>query len=319
MKKSIKKIISVAVFLAIMGTFSAVSSGCQGDNSSNSSSTPSNSSSSEISTEQPTYQEIDIMKTTKKDAKVYEDKEHKIGYQLDTPAEGEEVAIMHTSMGDISIRFFPEAAPKAVENFIKHAKDGYYDNLTFHRVIDDFMIQGGDPKGDGTGGESIYKEGNFEDEFSDHLFNIRGSISMANSGKDTNGSQFFINQSSAKPDWKSFEEQWNQIYPMLCQYYGTADYDGFVSYYGSSAYDVELVSDEVKKLYEENGGNPHLDGAFNACDRGHTVFAQVYDGMDIVDKISKVEVDENTNKPKKDVTIKSIDIKEYQSDEQPQN
>lgn len=112
-----------------------------------------------------------------------------VGYQLDMPQKGEEIAIMHTSMGDISIRFFPEAAPKAVENFKTHAKDGYYDGLTFHRVINDFMIQGGDPNGDGTGGDSIWGEP-FEDEFSDTLFNIRGSLSMANSGPDTNGSQF---------------------------------------------------------------------------------------------------------------------------------
>lgn len=119
-----------------------------------------------------------------------------VGYQLDMPQKGEEIAIMHTSMGDISIRFFPEAAPKAVENFKTHAKDGYYDGLTFHRVINDFMIQGGDPNGDGTGGDSIWGEP-FEDEFSDTLFNIRGSLSMANSGPDTNGSQFFINQAPA--------------------------------------------------------------------------------------------------------------------------
>lgn len=124
---------------------------------------------------------------------IYHDEEHKAGYQLEQPEKGEQVAIMHTSMGDISLRFFPEAAPKTVENFIQHAKDGYYDGLKFHRVIEDFMIQGGDPKGNGTGGVSIYGD-KFEDEFSDKLFNLRGSVAMANSGADTNGSQFFINQ-----------------------------------------------------------------------------------------------------------------------------
>ena len=82
-------------------------------------------------------------------------------------------------MGDISIRFFPDAAPKAVENFQKLAEKGYYNDLTFHRVIEDFMIQGGDPDGDGTGGESIYKsdsnkKGAFEDEFDAKLLNLRG-------------------------------------------------------------------------------------------------------------------------------------------------
>ena len=85
----------------------------------------------------------------------YDDKEHEVGYQLESPDPGEEIAVMHTNMGDITMRFFPEAAPNTVENFVTHAKDGYYDGLTFHRVINDFMIQGGDPKGDGTGGESI--------------------------------------------------------------------------------------------------------------------------------------------------------------------
>lgn len=315
MNKFIKGFILVALCVSAV----ALSTGCNKtqDNSSSSGSDSKTESSvsSEVSTEQPTYTKIDVLKTTKKDAKVYQDKDHKIGYQLDKPADGEEVAIMHTSMGDISMRFFPEAAPKTVENFLTHAKEGYYDGLTFHRVINDFMIQGGDPLGNGTGGESIYGK-EFEDEFSDHLFNIRGSVSMANSGKDTNGSQFFINQAKAEKftGFETLESQWKeQIYPMVCQYYGTEDYDGFVSWYGSWAYDTDLVSDEVKKLYEENGGNPNLDGAFNACDRGHTVFAQVYDGMDIVDKIAVVDVDEN-DKPTKDVTIKSIEVTTYKAE-----
>lgn len=104
---------------------------------------------------------------------IYHDAEHTVGYQLEKPQAGEQVAILHTSMGDISLRFFPEAAPKAVENFITHAQEGYYDGLTFHRVVEDFVIQGGDPNGNGTGGESIYGT-SFEDEFSDKLFNIRG-------------------------------------------------------------------------------------------------------------------------------------------------
>lgn len=104
-----------------------------------------------------------------------------------------QVARMNTSNGTIDIVLFAAQAPKAVENFVTHAKDGYYNGLTFHRVINNFMIQGGDPKGDGTGGESIWGKP-FEDEFSFELFNFRGALSMANSGPDTNGSQFFIVQ-----------------------------------------------------------------------------------------------------------------------------
>ncbi len=80
---------------------------------------------------------------------VYTDKDY--GFQLEKPTAGDTIAVMHTSMGDISLRLFPEAAPKAVENFTTHAKEGYYNGLIFHRVMDDFMIQGGDPKGNGTG------------------------------------------------------------------------------------------------------------------------------------------------------------------------
>ena len=118
-----------------------------------------------------------------------------MSYQTALPQSGDTTCIMHTTMGDIKIRLFPEHAPKAVENFITHAKNGYYNGLKFHRVIKDFMIQGGDPMGSGIGGESIWGEP-FEDEFCQELHNIRGSLSMANAGPCTNGSQFFIVQAS---------------------------------------------------------------------------------------------------------------------------
>ncbi|KAK6538103.1 Peptidylprolyl isomerase domain and WD repeat containing protein 1 [Orbilia ellipsospora] len=100
-------------------------------------------------------------------------------------------AILHTTYGDIHIRLYPEAAPKAVENFVTHAKNGYYNGLIFHRVIPKFMIQTGDPFGDGTGGESIWGR-EFEDEFSTLKHDKPYTVSMANAGPNTNGSQFFI-------------------------------------------------------------------------------------------------------------------------------
>lgn len=100
-------------------------------------------------------------------------------------------AIMHTTLGDIHLRLFPDAAPKAVENFVTHAKTGYYNNTLFHRVIKKFMIQGGDPLGDGTGGESIWGR-EFEDEFSALKHDKPYTLSMANAGPNTNGSQWFI-------------------------------------------------------------------------------------------------------------------------------
>ena len=242
---------------------------------------------------------------------VYADKEY--GFQTEKPAEGEQVAIMHTSMGDIAIRFFPEAAPKAVENFLTHAKNGYYNGLTFHRIIDDFMIQGGDPKGTGTGGESIWGK-SFEDEFDKKLMNLRGSLSMANSGVNTNGSQFFINQ--AKPDGKTAAElkktyDYDTIIQSYCTQYGmtAAAVEAALKQQGGISPDSRLVPDEVWEVYAQNGGNIHLDGAWRESG-GHTVFGQVYDGMDVVDAIAGVETDSN-GLPSEAVTIRTIEVTAY--------
>ncbi|KAI8629370.1 hypothetical protein F5Y19DRAFT_79474 [Xylariaceae sp. FL1651] len=113
-------------------------------------------------------------------------------------AETGTAAVIHTSYGDIHIRLFPDAAPKAVENFVTHSKRGYYNSTIFHRVIRKFMIQGGDPLGDGTGGESIWGR-EFEDEFSTLKHDKPYTVSMANAGPNTNGSQFFI--TTEKTPW----------------------------------------------------------------------------------------------------------------------
>jgi len=252
------------------------------------------------------------------------------GFQQEMPAVGDTVAIMHTTMGDIYIRFFPEAAPKAVENFTTHAKNGYYNGLTFHRVMEDFMIQGGDPKGDGSGGENIWGTEGFEDEFDKKLMNIRGSLAMANSGTNTNGSQFFINQ--AKPagtaedmkkqfDYETQIKQYEGYYQQFVTMYGeqfTATFPDVTSfidgYVGGISPDSRLVPDEVWELYAKVGGNIHLDGAWRSTG-GHTVFGHVYQGMDVVDAIAAVEVVDPANsnyKPKTDVKITSIEITTYQ-------
>ncbi|MGX7195231.1 peptidylprolyl isomerase [Enterococcus olivae] len=117
--------------------------------------------------------------------------------QLDSEVkENESLVEIVTTEGTVTVKLFPEYAPKAVENFMTHAKDGYYDGLVFHRVIEDFMIQGGDPQGNGSGGESIWGEG-FEVEISPHLYHIRGALAMARStALDSQGSQFFIVQNN---------------------------------------------------------------------------------------------------------------------------
>jgi len=194
--------------------------------------------------------------------------------QTQAPASGEEVAVIKTSKGDIFVRLFPEHAPKAVENFKNHAKNGYYDGLIFHRVINDFMIQGGDPTGSGMGGESIWGK-SFEDEFTPELHNLRGALSMANAGPNTNGSQFFIVQAKQVSD------------DMLDQLETAPE---------------ELFPTECVREYEALGGTPWLDYK-------HTVFGQVYDGMDVVDDIAGVKVDFFQNKPVEDVVIETIEIK----------
>lgn len=191
--------------------------------------------------------------------------------QFAPPAKGETIAIMKTSMGDLKIKFFPDEAPKAVENFTKHAQNGYYDNLIFHRVIKDFMIQGGDPLGTGMGGESVWNKP-FEDEFSEKVRNYRGALSMANSGANTNGSQFFIVQAPAKT--------------ITAELLDSMKSNNF--------------KEDVIAKYKEIGGTPWLD------DR-HTVFGQIYEGMDIVDKIAAVEVG-RSDKPVTDIKILDIEI-----------
>ncbi|MBR5223458.1 MAG: peptidylprolyl isomerase [Clostridia bacterium] len=191
--------------------------------------------------------------------------------QLEKPISGDTVAIMHTTMGDIKIKLFKDETPKTFENFTTHAKNGYYNGLIFHRVIKDFMIQGGDPMGTGMGGESIWGR-SFEDEFTPNLHNLRGALSMANAGPNTNGSQFFIVQADTCPQ------------NMLAQMEDLTD-----------AYPPECA-----KAYAEMGGTPWLDFR-------HTVFGQVFEGMDVVDKIANTKVGMN-DKPMFDVTIESIEI-----------
>ncbi|PWF99620.1 peptidylprolyl isomerase [Levilactobacillus bambusae] len=177
---------------------------------------------------------------------------------------------LKTTMGDVTIQLFPEQAPKTVENFVGLAKKNYYDGVIFHRIIPDFMIQGGDPTGTGMGGESLW--GNtFEDEFSNELFNLRGALSMANAGPGTNGSQFFIVQNQ-NLDSRMVEQMKDAGYP-----------------------------DDIIEAYKQ-GGTPWLD-------HHHTVFGQVIDGMDVIDQMAKVKTD-MSDKPEQDIVIESVDVED---------
>lgn len=193
---------------------------------------------------------------------------------LEKPKKGETIAIINVkNFGEIKLKFYKEEAPKAVENFLTHAKNGYYNGQIFHRVINEFMIQGGDPTGTGTGGESIWKEA-FGKEVSLKRFPFRGSLAMASvSGVEKSlGSQFFITQAKYK----------EQIYNQL---------------------KLANAPESILKAYKEYGGYPSLFLQY-------TVFGQVYEGMDVVDKIAAVETNEANDKPKTDVVIENIVVKE---------
>ena len=215
--------------------------------------------------------------------------------------------------GDVmKAELYPEIAPNTVNNFIFLVQKGYYDGLIFHRVIKGFMIQGGDPNGDGTGGESIWG-GPFEDEFSPVLRNFRGALSMANSGANTNGSQFFIVQRKDALSGMGLSDYLLNLY-MNDQVSAAQREISEMAAGGKSQEEVNARIDELNgeldgkyaagvpqdyadqklpalKKYEEVGGTPHLDDV-------HTVFGYVIEGMDVVDEIAAVPTD-YSDRPKK--------------------
>lgn len=202
--------------------------------------------------------------------------------QMSMPKNGETVAIITVKdFGDIKVKFFKNVAPKAVENFINHSKEGYYNGVTFHRVIDEFMIQGGDPLGTGTGGESIWGEG-FGTELDQKLVPYRGSLCMAMSSLPNSiGSQFFITQANYSESMETALKKAGYPDGLLEQY---KEYGGYLS------------------LYMQ-----------------YTVFGQVYEGMDVVDKIAKVKTetteDGQEDKPVEDVVIEKITVTTYSDSE----
>ncbi len=191
--------------------------------------------------------------------------------QFIKPQKGDTVATIKTDLGDIKVVLYPQYAPLAVENFVSLSQNGYYNGVKFHRVIEDFIIQSGDPTGTGTGGNSIW-ELPFSDEFSDKLHHYSGALSMANSGEDTNRSQFFIVTSSPK-NIK----------------------DEVVTLMQQAGWREDIIN-----TYKQAGGSPDLDYRY-------TVFGQVYEGLEIAFKINGEKTDEH-DMPKKDIIIQSIEI-----------
>ena len=189
-------------------------------------------------------------------------------YQLMEPTTGDTVAVIDTSLGEIRLCLFPKYAPKACENFVGLAESGYYDGSSIHKVIADFCIQTGDPTGTGSGGESIWS-GGFDNEYSNELHHYAGAVGMANDG-GANGSQFYI---------ISGAEVGDDVIRQLTE----GDYPA-----------------GVIDAYKALGGQPKLDYRY-------TVFAQVYEGMDVVQKIAEKPVDE-LMRPEKKIEVKSVRI-----------
>lgn len=215
--------------------------------------------------------------------------------QFAMPEEGETIVVFHVKdYGVFKARLFPEAAPKAVENFLSLARDGKYNGVSFHRVIEDFMIQTGDTTQVGQDGNSIYGEG-FGIEPDARLRHYTGALAMARTADTEKGqsTQFYVvnnqsNRSLSQDDWDYYESAMKQNYGVTVTY-----------------------PEEVQALYQEHGGAPHLDMMY-------TVFGQVFEGLDVVDAISKVEVELNTETgettpsvPTTPVILESIEVVEY--------
>lgn len=198
------------------------------------------------------------------------------------PEKGDKIVTINIKgYGAVKIRLFPEYAEKGVENFLGLAEKKYYDDVIFHRVIKDFMIQGGDPQGTGMGGECIWGS-KFDGGTDPRLINCSGAVVYANSGSTaTNGSQFYIVTGTK---------------------YDDAGLDEIAARYGKK------FSDKAKEIYKTAGGAPWLDG-------GYTVFGQVIDGLDIVFKIQNVATNPNNGKPLENVVIESVTVSEYNGEE----
>jgi len=212
--------------------------------------------------------------------------------QLTPVAPGEELLVLHTTMGDVTLRLFPDEAPQAVENFVTHARNGYYDGITFHRVIPEFMIQGGCPLGTGTGGESIWGSP-FGLEPSLNLRHFRGALAMAHAG-GAMGSQFYIVQNSAIDP--GFMNEMQEIINSQNMPMGRFEN-------GQRIYVRDVFSVQEANYFMENGGTPFLDWLWNP--QGHTVFGHVVEGMDVVDAIATVATQPG-DRPVEDVIINNI-------------
>ncbi len=220
--------------------------------------------------------------------------------------------------GTVKAVLFPEAAPLGVENFRKLADSGYFKGLTIHRVIKDFMLQGGSLNGDGTGGEAMVNGGEFGIETAQNARHFYGALCYANAA-GSNSTQFYIVNNKVPQDLGDFDlvryreivEEGKTYIKQSQDEKNTAaeEYYRFQTQYYQNTVDwVEGASDEIKALYKKKGGTPFLDG-------NYTVFGQVYEGFDVIDSISAVELvdngEEQPSKPVQTITIKDVTVTEF--------
>ena len=195
------------------------------------------------------------------------------------PEQGEKIAVVtFKNFGDVKIKLFPEESEKGVENFMTHIENGYYDELIMHRIVKDFVIQGGDPTGTGGGGEDCWGNKGFEQCISPNLHHFVGAVAYAVNAMDKlNGSQFYI------VTGESINEDYLK---------------NLAASYGKS------FSETVQNAYYAFGGQPFLDNDYE-------VFGQVFDGLDVCLKIQDVAVDMSNSKPIDSVIIEKAKIVEY--------
>ena len=229
-----------------------------------------------------------------------------VALQLQPMTPGEEVVVFETNHGDIVMRLFPQAAPLAVENFMTHVANGFYDGLIFHRVIEGFMIQGGCALGTGTGGSSIWGTG-FGPEHNYDLWHFNGALAMAQTGMGNSiGSQFYIVHRDFLPGM--FVNEFNSILADIDEVIYPPDWDGT----GPRLTVGDVYLREVFEHFLEVGGTPDLDFPFNqnGPNFGHTVFGQVVQGMDVVNSIATTPTNAG-DRPLDDVIINRAFIAVY--------
>lgn len=234
---------------------------------------------------------------------------------------GDKIAVFEIEgYGTIKAKLLPDVAPKGVENFIKLADSGFYDGLTIHRVIADFMLQGGSLNGDGTGGASA-DGGEFSCEINTSMRHYYGALCYANAGGSNTCQFYIVNNKEPQTDVSNVYDQYADYYSQYAEMYTSeaknyqdnAEYYEYLTSSGKAYKNMsdgakamsETLTDEISAKYAEVGGVPFLDG-------GYTVFGQTVEGFDVIDAISAVETEMGSDgaesKPVTDIIISSVTI-----------